>query len=131
VKGMVASAAAETTVLSYIDKMSLAFAASDLVVSRSGSTVSEILACGLPSILVPYPHAASNHQEHNARSLERAGAARVILDRDLNVRALVQAIDEIMSNESIRRQMSECSQSIARPTAQETIAQRLLKLIPT
>jgi len=126
---MLASSPVTTVVLPYIEKMALAFAASDLVVSRSGSTVSEILACGLPSILVPFPHAASNHQEHNARSLERAGAAMVILDRELNERTLAQAIDEILSNDSVRLQISERSQNIARPEAQQYIAQRLLKLI--
>ncbi len=66
-------------VMSFCDQMELAYSAADVVVARSGaSTLTEIAAFGLPSILIPYPHAAGNHQWHNARVFERAGAARLI-----------------------------------------------------
>jgi UDP-N-acetylglucosamine--N-acetylmuramyl-(pentapeptide) pyrophosphoryl-undecaprenol N-acetylglucosamine transferase len=111
----------------YIEKMALAFAASDLVISRSGSTVSEILACGLPSILVPYPYAASNHQEYNARSLERGGAAEVILDADLEPRLLWERISSILVDQDKYQKMKKAAQNLARPNAAREIAGKILE----
>jgi UDP-N-acetylglucosamine--N-acetylmuramyl-(pentapeptide) pyrophosphoryl-undecaprenol N-acetylglucosamine transferase len=111
--------------------MAAAFAASDLVVSRAGASVSETVACGLPSILVPFPHAASNHQEHNARSLERAGAATVILERDLNAETLARSVEGILFNEDVRRGMRRAAAALARPDAAAAIAQRLINLKAT
>lgn len=128
VRGKVAGAPAKAKVMPYIEKMALAFAASDLVVSRSGSTVSEILACGLPSILVPYPHAASNHQEYNARSLERAGAAEVILDRELSVDRIAAAVSEMIFDPGILKDFSACARSASKPAASKDIAGRLTLL---
>jgi UDP-N-acetylglucosamine--N-acetylmuramyl-(pentapeptide) pyrophosphoryl-undecaprenol N-acetylglucosamine transferase len=71
-------------ILPYINEMGVAYAAADLVVSRSGaSTLAELATLGKAAILVPYPFAIKNHQEHNARSFERASAAHVILDAEL------------------------------------------------
>lgn len=114
--------------MAYIDRMPQALAASDLVVSRSGSSVSETLARSLPSILVPYPHAASNHQEFNARSLERAGAAEVILDGELDGRLLAERIGAILNDGERYRKMTEAARSLARPGAARDIAKRLLEL---
>ncbi len=80
-------------VLPYIDDMAGAYAAADLVISRSGATtVAELAVCGKPAVLIPYPFAADNHQEYNARTLAARGAADVIIQRDLTPRALAQAI---------------------------------------
>jgi UDP-N-acetylglucosamine--N-acetylmuramyl-(pentapeptide) pyrophosphoryl-undecaprenol N-acetylglucosamine transferase len=116
----------DVKVLAYIDDMPLALAAADLVISRSGSAVSETLACGLPSILIPYPYAASNHQEYNARSLEKAGAAEVIMDRDLNGQILSEKISAILFDEKKYRQLSDSSKSLARRNAARDIAQKLI-----
>jgi len=124
----VAGVSAKVQVMPYIDKMAQAFAASDLVVSRSGSTVSEILACGLPSILVPYPHAASNHQEHNARSLERRGAAVVIRDEELTAERLADGIDKFISDSALLKEMSEMARAAAMPLASREIARRLAEM---
>lgn len=128
IKKIAETARVMTKALPYIEKMPLAFAAADLAVSRSGSTVSEILACGLPSILVPYPHAASNHQEFNARSLERAGAAEVILDGRLDGRVLADSIESILGDKGRYRRMKEAAKTLARPKAAGEIAKRLLEL---
>ncbi len=98
--------------LPYIDEMPYALAAADLVISRSGSGVSETLACGLPSILVPYPYAASNHQEYNARSLEQAGAAIMILDKDLNGQILAKSIIGILFDQEKYRPNDQCLQDL-------------------
>lgn len=129
VKKEVAAARAKVVVLPYIEDMGLAFAACDLVISRSGSTVSEILACGLPSILIPYPYAASNHQEYNARSLNLAGAAVMIQDEKLTPEGLAAEIDGIMGDQDRRRTMSLKAKSLARPDAAREIAERLGRLI--
>jgi UDP-N-acetylglucosamine--N-acetylmuramyl-(pentapeptide) pyrophosphoryl-undecaprenol N-acetylglucosamine transferase len=129
VRGMVARARARVQVAPYIEKMAQAFAASDLVVSRSGSTVSEILACGLPSILVPYPLAASNHQEHNARSLERGGAAEVILDRELGETILAERMSAILEDRERNLRMRKAALSLAKPEAARDIARRLLEAV--
>jgi UDP-N-acetylglucosamine--N-acetylmuramyl-(pentapeptide) pyrophosphoryl-undecaprenol N-acetylglucosamine transferase len=72
------------TVLDYLDDMASAYAAADVVVCRSGaSTLAELAAQGKTAILVPYPHAAANHQDANARVFERAGGAVRIAEADL------------------------------------------------
>ncbi|MDP2806835.1 MAG: glycosyltransferase [bacterium] len=119
---------ASIKVLAYIDKMPQAMAAADLVISRSGAGVSETLACGLPSILIPYPHAASNHQEYNARSLEKAGAAEMILDSALNGRDLSQKIIGILFNSEKYDKMAQAAGYLARPGAALEIAGKIFKL---
>lgn len=83
----------KAVVLPFIDRMADAYAAADLVVSRAGAgTISEITACGKPSILIPYPYAAKNHQELNAKVLLDAGAAGLILDKELDGKRLASEI---------------------------------------
>jgi len=78
------AAGMKATVLPFIHDMAGAYAAADLVVSRAGATtVAELAVCGKRAVLVPFPFAADNHQEHNARTLARVGAAEVILQKDL------------------------------------------------
>jgi UDP-N-acetylglucosamine--N-acetylmuramyl-(pentapeptide) pyrophosphoryl-undecaprenol N-acetylglucosamine transferase len=80
-------------VLPYVQDMAGAYAAADLVVARSGATtVAELAACGKRAVLIPYPFAADNHQEHNARSLADRGAAEVIVQKDLTPGKLAQVI---------------------------------------
>ena len=76
--------AARVMVIPFLDRMELGYAAADLVVSRAGATtIAELAVCGLPSVLVPYPHATENHQAANARELARVGAAVVVADAEL------------------------------------------------
>lgn len=81
-------------ILSYSDSIEELFAASDLGIFRSGSsTVNELLCAGLPSILIPSPNVAENHQEANARYLEKVNAAQVILEKDASVANILNAIE--------------------------------------
>jgi len=95
-----------------------AMAMADLAVFRAGATgLAELTARGVPAILVPYPYAAENHQEYNARALERAGAARVILDRDLTDKTLSAMLGELLSEEGKLRRMAEKSRALRAPPA--------------
>ncbi|MDQ7797972.1 MAG: undecaprenyldiphospho-muramoylpentapeptide beta-N-acetylglucosaminyltransferase [Candidatus Edwardsbacteria bacterium] len=115
-------------VLAYIDQMPYALAAADLVISRSGAGISETLACGLPSILIPYPHAASNHQEYNARSLEKAGAAEMILDQDMNGQVLAEKISDILFDQKKYDLMAQAAKTLARPEAADKIADNIIRM---
>jgi UDP-N-acetylglucosamine--N-acetylmuramyl-(pentapeptide) pyrophosphoryl-undecaprenol N-acetylglucosamine transferase len=113
----------------YIEDISYAYAASDLVVCRAGAgTVAELTACGLPSILIPYPHATASHQEANARLLEQSGAASVILDRDLNGEVLAEAIRSIIYSSERMAGMSGISRALGKPDAAGQIAAHLVEL---
>ena len=102
--------------------MDRALAVADLVVSRAGGSVAEVTACGLPSILVPYPHATENHQEANARELVSAGAARMVLDRDLSSSTLAAAILDLVDDHATRAAMGASALAWARPDAAMRIA---------
>lgn len=96
-----------SVVLPFLDKMELAYAAADVVICRAGaSTLSELAAQGKPAILVPFPHAADDHQTANARAVEARGAAVVVPERELDSR-LAAVLGDLLSSESRRRGMSE------------------------
>ena len=81
------------TVVPYIHDMAAAYAAADLVVSRSGATtVAELAVCGKRAVLIPFPFAADNHQEYNARALAALGAAEVLVQQDLHPELLSRLI---------------------------------------
>lgn len=87
-------------VLPFLDRMELAYAAADLVICRSGaSTIAELAAQKKPAVLVPFPSAAGNHQELNARVVEKTGACRVVLEKELEAR-LAGAVDELLASPS-------------------------------
>ncbi len=113
----------------FIDKMEYAYAAADAVMCRSGATtLAELTRLGKPAILVPYPHAAANHQEMNAHAMVEAGAAIMIKDTDLEAKALPM-IKEILSNEPARTAMHEKSLLLGRPNAGTEIAQKILRMV--
>ena len=86
----------EGEVVEFIRDMPAAFAEADLVVCRAGaSTVSELAAAGRPSILVPFPHAADNHQQHNAEAMQRAGAALLLTDTEMTGQRLFDEVTRI------------------------------------
>lgn len=89
--------------LPYLHEMKEAFDVADLLISRAGATIlSEIGACKKPAILIPYPYATDNHQEKNARALEKIGAAKVLLDKDLNLESLTKLISEIRKDDNLQ-----------------------------
>jgi UDP-N-acetylglucosamine--N-acetylmuramyl-(pentapeptide) pyrophosphoryl-undecaprenol N-acetylglucosamine transferase len=114
---------------SYLDRGEFAdaLAAADLVVARSGGSVFEIAAQGLPSILVPYPHAAADHQSENARWMADAGAAIVIADDQLSGPTLGAAVASLLADERRMAAMSQAARSLARPQAASEVARELLQ----
>jgi UDP-N-acetylglucosamine--N-acetylmuramyl-(pentapeptide) pyrophosphoryl-undecaprenol N-acetylglucosamine transferase len=117
-------AGVEASVREYLDDMASAYGAADLVVCRSGaSTLAELAAQRAPSILVPYPHAAANHQDFNARVFERAGAAVRLPEGELGAR-LGGALADLLQSEGSKRRREEMSSSLGRiglPAAGETV----------
>lgn len=102
----------------------------DLVVSRAGATtLAEITALGLPSILVPSPYVTANHQEVNARSLSDHEAAVLLLEKDLTSQSLIKHIDEILLNETRLNQMKEASRALGVPDAAERLYKEIERLV--
>ena len=114
------------TVRPFIYNMPEVLAGVDLIVNRAGASfLAEITALGLPSILIPSPYVTNNHQEKNGRWLEEQGAARVILESDLNGSALMEAIDGILKDQNIAKSMSLASRSLGVPDAATLVYQEL------
>ncbi|GFR37471.1 UDP-N-acetylglucosamine--N-acetylmuramyl-(pentapeptide) pyrophosphoryl-undecaprenol N-acetylglucosamine transferase 1 [Insulibacter thermoxylanivorax] len=117
-------------VVPYVHNMPEVLAAASLIVSRSGaSSLAEITALGLPSILIPSPNVTNNHQEANARWLEREGAAKVILERDLDGRTLYDAVCRIADDAIRFEHMSRMSKKLGKPDAAEAIYEAMCGLI--
>ncbi|HEX9111671.1 MAG TPA: glycosyltransferase, partial [Terriglobales bacterium] len=113
----------------FIDDMPGTFARADLLVCRSGaSTVGEITAAGKPTIFVPFPHAADDHQNVNARALERAGAAVVVEESNLGAAYLVDTIFALLADQNRLQSMSAGAKSLAHPKALEEIAAMVKQL---
>jgi UDP-N-acetylglucosamine--N-acetylmuramyl-(pentapeptide) pyrophosphoryl-undecaprenol N-acetylglucosamine transferase len=110
-------------VSAFFDDMPSRFASADLVVSRAGaSTLSELCAAGKPAILVPFPHAADDHQRHNAETLREAGAAVVLPDDELSGGTLAEVIAQLAGDPDRRRRMARAARALAQPDAAERIA---------
>ena len=91
--------AAEIDLREYIDNMDVCMAAADLVICRAGAiTLSELTICAKPSILIPSPYVAENHQYHNAMTLKNVGAAEVIEEKNLNPKMLVETVNGLLNN---------------------------------
>jgi UDP-N-acetylglucosamine--N-acetylmuramyl-(pentapeptide) pyrophosphoryl-undecaprenol N-acetylglucosamine transferase len=116
-------------VVPFIQDMPSALGRAELVVGRSGaSAVAEICAVGRPSLLVPYPLAAADHQLHNARSLERGGASVCITQDEATSPRLAAVIDRLASAPGLLQRMAERALDAGRPRAALTIACDLLVL---
>jgi UDP-N-acetylglucosamine--N-acetylmuramyl-(pentapeptide) pyrophosphoryl-undecaprenol N-acetylglucosamine transferase len=116
-------------VLPYIHNMPEVLAAASLVVSRAGaSMIAELTAAGKPAVLVPSPNVTGNHQEANARSVMEAGAAVMILERDLTGESLFAAVRDIMLDEARRQAMARASRQLGMPDAAATIADQLARI---
>ncbi len=113
----------------FIDDMPSTFSRADLLVCRSGaSTVAEIAAAGKPAIFVPFPAAADDHQNVNARALERAGGAVVVEESKLDAAYLVDTIAALIGDAARLRSMSQAAKSLAHPKAVEEIAEMVVQL---
>jgi UDP-N-acetylglucosamine--N-acetylmuramyl-(pentapeptide) pyrophosphoryl-undecaprenol N-acetylglucosamine transferase len=114
----------------YIYDMPLVMAAADLVMCRSGaSTLSELAVLGKPSILVPSPNVTNNHQEKNARVLEKAGAAVLIPECDITPDKLLGSVSLLLSRPETLAAMSEQMKQIGFEDATERIADIILGLV--
>ena len=86
-------------VIPFVNNMDDAYAISDLLICRSGAlTLAEITVCGKPSILIPYPYAAGDHQTKNAQALVNAGAARILFEKSLKSKNLLHAVMNLIHN---------------------------------
>ncbi|MFT4744695.1 MAG: UDP-N-acetylglucosamine--N-acetylmuramyl-(pentapeptide) pyrophosphoryl-undecaprenol N-acetylglucosamine transferase [Nitriliruptoraceae bacterium] len=111
----------------FIDEMDLAFAAADAVVSRAGATsIAELTVLGLPSLLVPYPHATADHQLHNARALERVGGGVVVEDKELTGQRLVEVVEPWLSDRVTGARTAAAALSYGRPDAARNVARLVL-----
>lgn len=114
----------------YLYNMQDALACADLVVSRAGAiTISEITVCGKPSILIPLPSAADNHQDFNARYLEKNNAALVIEERFLNGEILYRYIKEILGDKNRYKKMAQASKELGKPDGLNKIVEIAIGLL--
>jgi UDP-N-acetylglucosamine--N-acetylmuramyl-(pentapeptide) pyrophosphoryl-undecaprenol N-acetylglucosamine transferase len=113
----------------YIYDMPLVMAAADLVLCRSGaSTLSELAALGKPAILIPSPNVTNNHQEKNARVLERAGAAKVLLEDQFTAESLLGTVSDLLGHPDRLEAMASAGASLCVRDAVDRIAQLILDL---
>lgn len=110
-------------------EMSMASGASSLIISRGGSTIFEIAAWGLPSIIIPITHSNGNHQVKNAFAYAKSGAASVIKEENLKKNILLAEIRRILENPAIIDSMKESAKKFFKPGAAEKIAYELLSII--
>ena len=102
----------------------------DLVVCRSGAmTITEISVVGKPAIFIPFPFATENHQEYNARVLEKVGAAKIILDKDLNSEILGNTINRMVKDKDGLKQMGENARKVAMPEVENRIYEEIRSVI--
>ena len=101
-----------------------------LVLSRAGaSTLAELTACGKPAILVPYPHAADDHQRHNAQALRDSGAAHVISDSELTGQRVCDALNRYLQDPASLSNQAAQSRRLGRPQAARDIVDSCLEML--
>lgn len=123
------SAFPEARVVAYLDPIVSEIAAADLVVSRAGAmTIGELAAAGRAAILIPFAAATNNHQELNARVVERAGGAVVITESQLTPERLATAISDVLRNPQKVLQMGAAARTLAAPDATKKIVDLLEKI---
>jgi UDP-N-acetylglucosamine--N-acetylmuramyl-(pentapeptide) pyrophosphoryl-undecaprenol N-acetylglucosamine transferase len=113
----------------FVTPFGRALAAADLVVARAGGSIFELFQYGLPSVLVPYPHAAGDHQAANARWAAAHGAAVVVEDADLTPARLRAEADALLSDPARLDSMRAAARSLARPDAAQVIAREVLSAL--
>ena len=113
----------------YIRDMDVCMAAADLIICRAGAiTLSELCCCGKPSLLIPSPHVAENHQFHNAMTLKTAGAAQILEEKDLSGESLIEKVSGIIENKGLLEQMSQKAKKHAIDDANRRIYEVLMQL---
>jgi UDP-N-acetylglucosamine--N-acetylmuramyl-(pentapeptide) pyrophosphoryl-undecaprenol N-acetylglucosamine transferase len=129
VKSAYEKIAVDAKVDDFINDMMSAYCWADLVICRAGAlTVSEVAAVGVASVFIPYPHAVDDHQLHNSRYLERAGAAIIIIQPAFTKERLIELFNQFASDRSRLLVMAECARSFAQPKAVEQVIAQCEKL---
>ncbi len=109
-------------VVPFIQDMGAAYASSHLVVCRAGATtIAELCGCGRAAVLIPFPHAARDHQTRNAAVLEKHGAALLLAQQDLTAEVLAENIRDLLANPERLKKMAEAMGSLGKPDAAERI----------
>jgi UDP-N-acetylglucosamine--N-acetylmuramyl-(pentapeptide) pyrophosphoryl-undecaprenol N-acetylglucosamine transferase len=122
----------DVEVTPFIEQMPSAYAWADVILCRAGATtVAELQAAAKPSVLVPFPYAAHNHQVENARAMVNAGASLMLLDDEVraNPAALTSTISHLLRFPSVRARMAQSALALARPDAARDVAASCLELI--
>lgn len=113
----------------YIFDMPLVMAAADLIICRAGaSTLAELTCMGKPAVLVPSPNVTNNHQEKNARVLENAGGARVLLEGEFDGESLLELTESLLADDKALAEMSAAMKALGAPRAAEAIAEIVLSI---
>ena len=116
-------------IVPYLDNMDMAMAASDMAIFRSGAIgLAELAVRGIPSILIPYPYAAADHQTFNAKAFVDAGASTMIVDKELNGTRLLQVVDAMLADQRCRERMAESTLQLGKPEAAIEIATLALSI---
>jgi UDP-N-acetylglucosamine--N-acetylmuramyl-(pentapeptide) pyrophosphoryl-undecaprenol N-acetylglucosamine transferase len=116
-------------ILEFLNRMDLAYAAADIIISRAGAgTIAELYMVKKPVILVPSPNVAEDHQTKNALALVQEHAAVFIADRDAETKLIDKAI-ELLNDKELQRRMSDNIGKMAMPNADEVIAKEVIKMI--
>lgn len=119
-------------VVGFCDKMALAYATSDLILARSGaSSLTEIAHAGLPSILVPYPYSADDHQVRNAEVFSTVGAGELVHERDLDAGKLAKLASGILNDLQTRERMAQAARALDTPDASARICDAIEATIPS
>lgn len=119
-----------TKILPYIYNMQEIMEMSDLVVCRSGAmTITEISTLGKPAIFIPFPFATENHQEYNAKVLQKVDSAKIILDKDLNASKLNDTINEMIKDKQVLKQMGENAYKVAKVDVEDKIYEEIKNIL--
>jgi UDP-N-acetylglucosamine--N-acetylmuramyl-(pentapeptide) pyrophosphoryl-undecaprenol N-acetylglucosamine transferase len=120
----------QVRVFAYLEAIEKAYAIAEIAVCRAGAmTIAELTACGVASILVPYPYATRDHQTHNARGLVERDAALVIADKDLTPELLAKTIETLLRDEPRLRRLGRNARAFARVDAAQRIARSMEQVI--
>ncbi len=116
-------------VVAFIDRMDLIYAAADFVISRAGaSSVSELCLVGKPTIFIPSPNVAEDHQTKNARAIVDKKGAVLLKETELDS-AFESIFSDLISNENKQKELSQNIKSLAKPNATKDIVEQIIKLV--
>ncbi|HMQ09817.1 MAG TPA: undecaprenyldiphospho-muramoylpentapeptide beta-N-acetylglucosaminyltransferase [Oligoflexia bacterium] len=117
----------EHEVHEYIYDIAKAYAQADIIIGRAGSSVLEIAACGRPSILIPYPYAADNHQQENAAVMEKNNAAYVLTGEKIDIHQFVSCLKDLIVNQEKREMLKKGALRLRHDQAAQTIVNLLMQ----